>query len=106
MPGRWNESPEPVVPGSLSMFWEALTRRKFGRQIYGVPSLAHAVTQTPFDILPDCQEIEAGIFIKYQGEASLLWVLYGKLLLAVQIRRLSHWRRAVRRHCHRPSRIV
>ena len=68
MPGRWNESPEPVVPISFPFLREPLTRRKFDRQIHGVPSLAHAVTQTPFDIYPGNKEW-AGIFIKHEGES-------------------------------------
>ena len=69
MPGRWNESPEPFVPPSLSLPYQPPLRRKqFDRTIWGVPSLAHAVVRIPLDIFPGGNKEWAGIFIKHDGD--------------------------------------
>ena len=71
MDGRWNDAPEPLVPFVYHPPNNQPTSRlKYGRRIYGVPSLAHAVDKTSLDLFPGDEKSWAGVFIKYKGDSA------------------------------------
>ena len=79
MPGRWNDAPEPLVPysPSLQQSEEPRRRRRYGRHILGIPSMAHSVDKTLFDLFPGDEESGAGIFIKRNGESNAMALTLG-----------------------------